>query len=166
VSSGAETESSTERSRGTGTMSAAVSGGRSRNRVHHPRRLCITRVGVCFVARDGYCVPLPRVGNDSAKGALGFLCCAKAKGGRHVFTIGAVAVALVVVVVAAVRRGRRLVSSQPLARGVVCNRFLRRTEFCPVLSNFCPGPLFSRRTEICPVLSEFCPSSVQDYFSA
>ena len=36
-------------------------------------------VGVCFVARDGYCVPLPRVGNDSAKGALGFLCCAKAK---------------------------------------------------------------------------------------
>ena len=36
-----ETESSTERARDTGTMLAAVSGGRSRNRVHHPRRLCL-----------------------------------------------------------------------------------------------------------------------------
>ena len=49
---------------------------------------------------------LPRAGNGSAKGALGFLFCATAKGGRHVFTIGAVAVAVVVVVAAAAAAGK------------------------------------------------------------
>ena len=101
MSSEVETESSTERARDTGTMPAAVSGGRSRNRVHHPRRLCPLAPALAPSASR----QRPRPGGP------GVSLLRESKGGRHVFTIGAVAVAVVVVVVvvvAAAGKSRRL----------------------------------------------------------
>ena len=57
---------------------------------------------------DGYCVPF-REPATARPGRPGVSLLRESKGGRHVFTIGAVAVAVVVVVVvAATGKSRRL----------------------------------------------------------
>jgi hypothetical protein len=76
-------------------MPAAVSGGRSRNRVHHPRRLCPLAPALA-IACPSASRQRPRPGRP------GVSLLRESKGGRYVFTIGAVAVAVVVVVVVVV----------------------------------------------------------------
>ena len=80
-------------------MSAAVSGGRSRNRVHHPRRLSPLAPAMA-IACPSASRQRPRPGRP------GVSLLRESKGGRHVFTISAVAVAVVVVVAAAAAAGK------------------------------------------------------------
>ena len=104
-------------------MSASVSGGRSRNRVHHPRRLCplAPAMAIACFFRESATAP-PR--------GPGVSLLRESKGGRHVSTIVAVAVAVaLVVVVVAVRRGRRLVSFPRKDRNL--------SSSVQVLSKFC-----------------------------